>query len=86
MISDAIKQGFGTRPAPQSACGHRQVKAADMQKPFYPVSATHLTRSSGHVHLDKVAALIKRESQGRRPCVRVQSIGICEGNRLGTQA
>ena len=84
MISDAIKQGLERAPHRSLLRATGKVKPEDMQKPFIAVCNSFDEIIPGHVHLDKVAALIKREivKAGGVP-FEFNTIGICDGIAMG---
>ncbi len=84
MISDAIKQGLERAPHRSLLRATGKVKPGDMQKPFIAVCNSFDEIIPGHVHLNKVAALIKREivKAGGVP-FEFNTIGICDGIAMG---
>ncbi len=84
MISDAIKVGLERAPHRSLLRATGKVRAGDMQKPFIAVCNSFDEIIPGHVHLDKVSALIKREiiKAGGVP-FEFNTIGICDGIAMG---
>jgi len=83
MRSDSIKKGFERAPhrALLKACG---IKDEDFDKPFVAIANSHCDIVPGHVHLDKVGELVKREVRkaGGVPFV-FNTIAICDGVAMG---
>ena len=72
MRSDKIKQGFERAPH-RSLLRATGLSAEAIDKPFIAICNSYTDIIPGHVHLSKVADLIKKAiRQGRRHAVRVQ--------------
>jgi len=83
MRSDQIKSGWERAPH-RSLLRATGVKAKDFGKPFIAVCNSYNQIIPGHVHLDQVAKLIKREitKAGGVP-FEFNTIGICDGIAMG---
>jgi len=83
MRSDVVKKGFERAPhrGLLRACG---LKNEDFGKPFIAIASSHCDIVPGHVHLNKVAELVKREVRkaGGVPFV-FNAIAICDGVAMG---
>jgi len=83
MRSDTVKKGLERAPhrALLRACG---IKEEDLDKPFIAIANSYCDIVPGHVHLDKVGELIKREVRkaGGVPFV-FNTIAICDGIAMG---
>lgn len=83
MISDTVKKGFERAPhrALLRACG---VKDADMGRPFIAVANSYTDIVPGHVHLDKVGAMVKEAvyKAGGLPFV-FNTIAVDDGLAMG---
>jgi len=83
MRSDTVKKGFERAPhrGLLHACG---VSRADMQKPFIGVANSFCEIVPGHVHLDKVARVVKDavRQAGGTP-FEFNTIAICDGIAMG---
>ena len=83
MNSDQIKQGWEHAPH-RSLLRATGVQSADFAKPFIGVCNSFTEAIPGHVHLNKVAAFIKKEIRkaGGVP-MEFNTIGICDGIAMG---
>ena len=83
MNSDMIKEGFERAPH-RSLLYAVGVKKADLRKPFIGVCNSFVEIIPGHVHLNKVAELVKQEirAAGGIP-FEFNTIGICDGIAMG---
>lgn len=85
MLSDRTKAGIERAPhrSLMRACG---MSSEDIKKPFIAICNSFNEVIPGHVHLDKVAALIKEEVRkaGGTP-VEFNMIGICDGIAMAHQ-
>jgi dihydroxy-acid dehydratase len=83
MRSDAIKQGFQRAPhrGLLRACG---LSDADIDKPFIGVANSFCEIVPGHVHLDKVARVVKAavRKAGGVP-FEFNTIAVCDGIAMG---
>jgi dihydroxy-acid dehydratase len=83
MKSDMVKKGFQRSPhrALMRACG---LSDADMAKPFIGVANSFCEVVPGHVHLDKVAKVVKQavRDAGGVP-FEFNTIAICDGIAMG---
>jgi len=83
MKSDAVKQGFQRAPhrALLHACG---LSDADINKPFIGVANSFCEVVPGHVHLNKVAEVVKEavRQAGGVP-FEFNTIAICDGVAMG---
>jgi dihydroxy-acid dehydratase len=83
MISDTVKKGFQRAPhrALLHACG---VSDADINKPFVGVANSFCEIVPGHVHLNKVAQIVKRavRDAGGVP-FEFNTIAVCDGIAMG---
>ena len=79
MISDTIKKGFQRAPhrGLLSACG---LKKTDIDKPFIGIANSFCEIVPGHVHLNKVAQIIKQavRKAGGVP-FEFNTIAVCDG-------
>jgi dihydroxy-acid dehydratase len=83
MRSDTIKKGF--QRAPHRALLHATgLKDADIKKPFIAVANSFCEIVPGHVHLDKVAKVVKQAVRdvGGIP-FEFNTIAICDGIAMG---
>ena len=83
MRSDAVKKGFQRAPhrGLLHACG---LNRADIDKPFIAVANSFCEVVPGHVHLNKVAQVVKdsvREAGGTP--LEFNTIAICDGIAMG---
>jgi len=83
MKSDTVKKGFQRAPhrGLLHACG---LNAADLNKPFIAVANSFCEIVPGHVHLDKVAQVVKaaiREAGGAP--FEFNTIAVCDGIAMG---
>ncbi|MGI5870371.1 MAG: dihydroxy-acid dehydratase [Kiritimatiellia bacterium] len=83
MNSTQIKEGFERAPH-RSLLYAVGVKKEDMDKPFIGVCNSFVEIIPGHVHLNKVAELVKEEirAAGGIP-FEFNTIGICDGIAMG---
>ncbi len=83
MLSDTVKKGFERAPHRSllKACG---LKDADFDKPFIAVANSFCEVVPGHVHLNKVAEIVKQaiRDAGGVP-VEFNTIAICDGVAMG---
>ena len=83
MTSDTIKKGFQRAPhrALLHACG---VSDADINKPFIAVANSFCEIVPGHVHLNKVAQIVKQavREAGGVP-FEFNTIAVCDGIAMG---
>jgi dihydroxy-acid dehydratase len=83
MRSDAVKKGFERAPHRSllKACG---VSDADMNKPFIGVANSFCEIVPGHVHLNKVAEIVKQaiRDAGGVP-FEFNTIAVCDGVAMG---
>ncbi len=83
MKSDMVKKGFQRSPhrALMRAC---DLSDADMEKPFIGVANSFCEVVPGHVHLDKVAKVVKQavRDAGGVP-FEFNTIAICDGIAMG---
>jgi len=84
MNSDTIKQGFERAPHRSLLRATGLVKTGDFNKPFIGVCNSFDEIIPGHVHLNKVADLIKKtiRKAGGIP-FEFNTIGICDGIAMG---
>ena len=83
MLSDMVKKGL--ERSPHRALFHATgLTESDFRKPFIAVCNSYTDVIPGHVHLDAVADLIKREIRkaGAVP-IEFNTIGICDGIAMG---
>ena len=83
MLSDRVKKGL--ERSPHRALFHATgLTDSDFRKPFIAVCNSYTDVIPGHVHLDAVADLIKREIRkaGAVP-IEFNTIGICDGIAMG---
>ncbi len=83
MNSDQIKKGWERAPH-RSLLRATGIKSEDFKKPFIGVCNSFTQSIPGHVHLDKVAAYIKKyiRQAGGVP-IEFNTIGICDGIAMG---
>jgi len=83
MNSDQIKKGCERAPH-RSLLRATGIKSEDFSKPFIAVCNSFTQSIPGHVHLDKVAAYIKKyiRAAGGVP-IEFNTIGICDGIAMG---
>ena len=83
MNSDQIKKGWERAPH-RSLLRATGIKSEDFKKPFIGVCNSFTQSIPGHVHLDKVAAYIKKyiRAAGGVP-IEFNTIGICDGIAMG---
>ncbi|MEN6575884.1 MAG: dihydroxy-acid dehydratase [Phycisphaerales bacterium] len=83
MRSDAVKQGFQRAPhrALLHACG---LSGADINKPFIGIANSFCEVVPGHVHLNKVAEVVKQavRDAGGVP-FEFNTMAICDGVAMG---
>ena len=83
MKSDMVKKGFQRAPhrGLLHACG---LNAADINKPFIGVANSFCEIVPGHVHLDKVAQVVKAaiRDAGGAP-FEFNTIAVCDGIAMG---
>ena len=83
MRSDTVKQGFQRAPhrALLRACG---LSEADINKPFIGIANSFCEVVPGHVHLNKVAQVVKDavRQAGGTP-FEFNTIAICDGVAMG---
>ncbi|MFH1716872.1 MAG: dihydroxy-acid dehydratase [Planctomycetota bacterium] len=83
MRSDTVKKGFQRAPhrALFHACG---LSDADIDKPFIGIANSFCEIVPGHVHLDKVAQVVKEavRSAGGIP-FEFNTIAVCDGIAMG---
>jgi dihydroxy-acid dehydratase len=83
MRSDAVKKGFQRAPhrGLLHACG---LSDADINKPFIGIANSFCEVVPGHVHLDKVAQVVKQavREAGGMP-FEFNTIAICDGVAMG---
>jgi len=83
MRSDMVKKGFERAPhrALLKACG---IQEEDFDKPFIAIANSYCDIVPGHVHLNRVGELVKREVRkaGGVPFV-FNTIAICDGIAMG---
>ncbi len=83
MRSDTVKQGFERAPhrALLRACG---LKDEDMTKPFIGIANSFCEIVPGHVHLNKVAEVVKQavREAGGVP-FEFNTIAVCDGVAMG---
>ena len=84
MNSDTIKTGFERAPHRSLLRATGLVKTGDFNKPFIGVCNSFDEIIPGHVHLNKVADLIKKaiRKAGGSP-FEFNTIGICDGIAMG---
>ena len=84
MNSDMIKQGFERAPHRSLLRATGKVKTGDFDKPFIGVCNSFDEIIPGHVHLNKVAELVKKAivKAGGIP-FEFNTIGICDGIAMG---
>ncbi len=84
MNSDQIKQGTERAPHRSLLRATGKVKTGDFDKPFIGVCNSFNEIIPGHVHLDKVANLIKKSIRkaGGIP-FEFNTIGVCDGIAMG---
>ena len=83
MNSDQIKQGDERAPH-RSLLRATGIKSEDFGKPFIAICNSYNQTIPGHVHLDKVADIVKAEitAAGGVP-IEFNTIGICDGIAMG---
>ena len=83
MRSDEVKKGFERAPH-RSLLRATGLTTADIDKPFIAVCNSYTDVIPGHVHLRKVAELIKKEihKAGGTP-FEFNCIGVCDGIAMG---
>ncbi len=83
MNSDQIKAGFERAPH-RSLLRATGVKSEDFKKPFIGVCNSFCEIVPGHVHLDKVSALVKKaiRAAGGVP-FEFNTIAVCDGIAMG---
>jgi dihydroxy-acid dehydratase len=83
MRSDTVKKGFQRAPhrGLLHACG---ISSADINKPFIGVANSFCEIVPGHVHLDKVAQVVKQaiRDAGGTP-FEFNTIAVCDGVAMG---
>ncbi len=83
MLSDTVKKGFERAPHRSllKACG---LKDKDFDKPFIAVANSFCEIVPGHVHLNKVAEIVKQaiRQAGGVP-IEFNTIAICDGVAMG---
>jgi dihydroxy-acid dehydratase len=83
MISDTVKKGFQQAPhrGLLHACG---LSDADIDKPFIGIANSFCEIVPGHVHLNKVAATVKKavRQAGGTP-FEFNTIAVCDGIAMG---
>ncbi len=83
MLSDMVKKGFERAPHRSllKACG---LKDKDFDKPFIAVANSFCEIVPGHVHLNKVAEIVKQaiRDAGGVP-IEFNTIAICDGVAMG---
>ena len=83
MNSDQIKQGWERAPH-RSLLRATGLSSDDFQRPFIGVCNSFTQVIPGHVHLDKVAAYIKKYiSRAGGVPIEFNTIGICDGIAMG---
>jgi len=83
MKSDTVKRGFQRAPhrGLLRACG---LNDADINKPFIGVANSFCEIVPGHVHLDKVAQVVKAAIRGAGgTAFEFNTIAICDGVAMG---
>jgi dihydroxy-acid dehydratase len=83
MKSDTVKKGFQRAPHRSllHACG---LNAADINKPFIGVANSFCEIVPGHVHLDKVAQVVKAAIRGAGGApFEFNTIAVCDGIAMG---
>ncbi len=83
MKSDTVKKGFQRAPhrGLLHACG---LNDADINKPFIGVANSFCEIVPGHVHLDKVAQVVKAAIRGAGgTAFEFNTIAICDGVAMG---
>jgi len=83
MISDTVKKGF--RCAPHRgllrACG---LSDADIHKPFIGIANSFCEIVPGHVHLNKVAQVVKQAVRSAGgTAFEFNTIAVCDGIAMG---
>jgi dihydroxy-acid dehydratase len=83
MRSDTVKQGFERAPH-RSLLRATGLTSEDLSKPFIAVCNSYTDVVPGHVHLDRVGALIKEEIRkaGGTP-FEFNAIAVCDGIAMG---
>ena len=83
MRSDNIKAGIERAPH-RSLLRATGLKSADLNKPFIAICNSYTDIVPGHVHLGRVAAMIKEEiwKAGGTP-FEFNTIGVCDGIAMG---
>jgi dihydroxy-acid dehydratase len=83
MRSDSVKSGFERAPH-RSLLRATGLKTEDLRKPFIGICNSYTDIVPGHVHLSRVAALIKEEiwKAGGTP-FEFNTIAICDGIAMG---
>lgn len=83
MRSDVVKQGFERAPH-RSLLRATGLKSEDIAKPFIAICNSYTDIIPGHVHLRKVADIVKKaiRAAGGTP-FEFDTIGICDGIAMG---
>jgi dihydroxy-acid dehydratase len=83
MRSDIVKQGFERAPH-RSLLRATGLKSEDIAKPFIAICNAYTDIIPGHVHLRKVADIVKKaiRAAGGTP-FEFDTIGICDGIAMG---
>lgn len=83
MRSDIVKKGFERAPH-RSLLRATGLKSEDIAKPFIAICNSYTDIIPGHVHLRKVADIVKRaiRAAGGTP-FEFDTIGICDGIAMG---
>jgi dihydroxy-acid dehydratase len=84
MYSDTIKKGFERAPHRSLLRATGKVKSDEFDKPFIGVCNSFVEIIPGHVHLNKVADIVKKaiRKAGGIP-FEFNTIGICDGVAMG---
>jgi dihydroxy-acid dehydratase len=83
MNSDKIKAGWERAPH-RSLLRATGLKSEDFGKPFIAVCNSYTQVIPGHVHLDQVAKLIKKEIvKAGGVAIEFNTMGICDGIAMG---
>ena len=83
MKSDTVKKGFQRAPhrGLLHACG---LNEADINKPFIGVANSFCEIVPGHIHLDKVAQIVKAAIRGAGgTAFEFSTIAVCDGIAMG---
>jgi dihydroxy-acid dehydratase len=83
MRSDTVKKGFQRAPHRSllRACG---LSDEDMSKPFVGIANSYCDIVPGHVHLNKVAQIVKKAvRQGGGTPFEFNTIAVCDGIAMG---